>query len=524
MMMRAIGAWEISASRGPCVPPSPTGLPLSCSPWEGVRWMMELMLLCRDARIRRFVPVTALSLHPSWLSFKKATSQPSPSPAAFLAAAARRTVAADPAAFAPTRFTSAIAANNSEDDEGSKADAPQAPILPTLAFTRTLTLEARPAAAAAVEGPPSPSPPSSAPLVVFGIDPDVTGALAVVAVVQGSAGGGGGDALRAALAAWEEAGGGPGAAGAASAAASATAAAARSSFALVSVHDTPIENVAVGKALRSRPDPAAVVALVAAAATAARARVRDDARGAPPLPSSGPSPSPLLAVIERPAPGFNNGRLSWLATGYAYGVWRAALAAAGVPVLSVPAAAWKKDLGLLKQGKDASRELAGAWLGGEEGGTTAAAAAAAATAAAAAEPSSTGEEGAPPSLTAKGGLLGRKRDHGRAEAALIALWGAAIGRAGVGGRLECEGVATGPVETATAGPAGRRTKAGSGASATAAVASRAGTAGSGRRTAVAAAGAVPRAGGSTRRAASTKATPPAPARGPGASEGEGGLV
>ena len=522
MMMRAIGAWEISASRGPCVPPSPTGLPLSCSPWEGVRWMMELMLLCRDARIRRFVPVTALSLHPSWLSFKKATSQPSPSPAAFLAAAARRTVAADPAAFAPTRFTSAIAANNSEDDEGSKADAPQAPILPTLAFTRTLTLEARPAAA--VEGPPSPSPPSSAPLVVFGIDPDVTGALAVVAVVQGSAGGGGGDALRAALAAWEEAGGGPGAAGAASAAASATAAAARSSFALVSVHDTPIEKVAVGKALRSRPDPAAVVALVAAAATAARARVRDDARGAPPLPSSVPSPSPLLAVIERPAPGFNNGRLSWLATGYAYGVWRAALAAAGVPVLSVPAAAWKKDLGLLKQGKDASRELAGAWLGGEEGGTTAAAAAAAATAAAAAEPSSTGEEGAPPSLTAKGGLLGRKRDHGRAEAALIALWGAAIGRAGVGGRLECEGVATGPVETATAGPAGRRTKAGSGASATAAVASRAGTAGSGRRTAVAAAGAVPRAGGSTRRAASTKATPPAPARGPGASEGEGGLV
>ena len=269
----------------------------------------------------------------------------------------------------------------------------------------------------------------------------------------------------------------------------------------------------MGKALRSRPDPAAVVALVAAAAAAARSRLGAAPDGASP-------PHAILAVIERPAPGFNNGRLSWLATGFAYGVWRAALAAAGVPVLSVPAAAWKKDLGLLRQGKDASRDLAGAWLSEEAAGPSPSSS------------SSSGEEeeeeAQGSSLTARGGLLGRKRDHGRAEAALIALWGAAIGRGGAGGRVECEGVASGPVETATPGPPGRRKAvAAAPASTTAAAPTLMG--GSGRRAAVAAAGAAAAsahapaaAAPSGRRAASTQAaTKKTPPRGPGASAGEG---
>ena len=362
-----------------------------------------------------------------------------------------------------------------------------------LAFTRHLTADAAAVPAAA----PTPSSPP-APLVVFGIDPDVSGALAVVAV-QEREGNDSSSALRAALAAWEEAAATPEAASsAATAAASATAAAARASFALVSVHDTPIEKVAVGKSLRSRPDPAAVVALVAAASAAARARLGEDAA----------TPSSLLAVIERPAPGFNNGRLSWLATGFAYGVWRAALAASGVPVLSVPASAWKKDLGLLRQGKDASRELAGAWLSAEEAGEESGRASSSSSS----SEEEDGESSAPSgsALTAKGGLLGRKRDHGRAEAALIALWGAAIGRAGVGGRVECEGVATGPVETATPGLPGRRKAA--------APASTPSSAGAGRRAAVAAAGAAANSAPSGRRAASTKAAaaPKAKPRGPSA--------
>lgn len=98
--------------------------------------------------------------------------------------------------------------------------------------------------------------------------------------------------------------------------------------------------------------------------------------------------NPRLAVIERASSMPGQGVSSTFKFGAAYGALRAAVAALGIPSHLVSAAKWKRSYGLSAD-KEKSRALAiRMWPGGVQ--------------------------------------FNRKKDHGRAEAALIAQYGAGI--------------------------------------------------------------------------------------------------
>lgn len=133
------------------------------------------------------------------------------------------------------------------------------------------------------------------------------------------------------------------------------------------VYDTPVVRVRYGKSMRRRHDARAIAELL-----------------------SGLQASPgSLAFLEQPGPMPRNGSISLFGSGYGFGVWMGALAAMGFDVHTVRPAAWKKGLGLAgkKYTKDDSRFTAAATF---------------------------------PALEDD---LKRKKDHGRAEAALIAAYG-----------------------------------------------------------------------------------------------------
>lgn len=98
----------------------------------------------------------------------------------------------------------------------------------------------------------------------------------------------------------------------------------------------------------------------------------------------------LTAVLELPTPNALNGKHSWFGCGFASGLWQGILAANGIKVETVSARKWKTDLQLLRQGKDGSRQLAQMLFPQTEP------------------------------------WLRRKKDHGRAEAILVAAWGMGI--------------------------------------------------------------------------------------------------
>lgn len=97
----------------------------------------------------------------------------------------------------------------------------------------------------------------------------------------------------------------------------------------------------------------------------------------------------LMVTLEKQQPMPKNGSIASFSTGYSYGVWRTALAILGIPYRVVTSQSWKKALmpGEAKE-KDASRIVARRlWPAQTEG------------------------------------WLSRKKDHGRADAALIAEYG-----------------------------------------------------------------------------------------------------
>eukprot|EP00891_Asterochloris_glomerata_P000150 jgi/Astpho2/150/Aster-x0895 len=98
----------------------------------------------------------------------------------------------------------------------------------------------------------------------------------------------------------------------------------------------------------------------------------------------------IRAVLEEPLPGSMNGKFSWYSSGYTAGIWQGVLLSCGVPFASVTARRWKADLLLNGLGKEGSRLLAQRVF---------------------------------PQTTP---LLKRKKDHGRAEAMLIAAWGVGL--------------------------------------------------------------------------------------------------
>ncbi|GAB2246165.1 hypothetical protein Droror1_Dr00001658 [Drosera rotundifolia] len=133
------------------------------------------------------------------------------------------------------------------------------------------------------------------------------------------------------------------------------------------IFDAPHLKVVVGKRIRRRLDAKSIVHLV----------------------RSFQAPIGTIAYIEQSMPFPKDGKQGWWCGGFNYGIWIGVLVASGFSVVPVPSALWKNSFELTGSGKskDESRKLASALF---------------------------------PSLSP---MLKRKKDHGRAEALLIAAYG-----------------------------------------------------------------------------------------------------
>lgn len=165
---------------------------------------------------------------------------------------------------------------------------------------------------------------------VIGIDPDVSGALAVLKTNQDD------DAFASSA----------------------------------QVYDSPNVKMLVGKRIRRRMDTKAMVELL----------------------RSLNIPNGTTAYIEQSLPYPGDGKLGWWSGGFNYGLWIGVLVASEISVVPVPSIRWKQEFKLSGNGKtkDDSRALACTLF---------------------------------PSLSSS---LKRKKDHGRAEALLIAAYGKGI--------------------------------------------------------------------------------------------------
>ncbi|KAJ7522397.1 hypothetical protein O6H91_18G009200 [Diphasiastrum complanatum] len=170
-------------------------------------------------------------------------------------------------------------------------------------------------------------PDASSSELVIGVDPDVSGAMAVLKVVD--------------------------------------------SVVIAQVLDVPTVKVMIGKRMRRRHDTRSIVNIV------------NDLR----------APQGSIAYVEQSLPFPKDGKQAWWSTGFGYGVWIGALVASGFSVVPIRPQAWKSAMGLLgsEYSKDDSRLQAATLF---------------------------------PNLSSQ---LQRKKDHGRAEALLIAAFGKGIG-------------------------------------------------------------------------------------------------
>ncbi|XP_058079027.1 Holliday junction resolvase MOC1, chloroplastic isoform X1 [Magnolia sinica] len=133
------------------------------------------------------------------------------------------------------------------------------------------------------------------------------------------------------------------------------------------VFDTPHVKVLIGKRVRKRLDAKSIVELL----------------------RSFKAPLGTAAYIEQSNPFPKDGKQGWWSGGFGYGLWIGILVASGFSVIPVPSLLWKNrfDLSGSCASKDDSRKAASVLF---------------------------------PSLSP---LLKRKKDHGRAEALLIAAYG-----------------------------------------------------------------------------------------------------
>ncbi|KAJ9146601.1 hypothetical protein P3X46_028843 [Hevea brasiliensis] len=133
------------------------------------------------------------------------------------------------------------------------------------------------------------------------------------------------------------------------------------------VFDAPYLKVLVGKRIRKRLDAKSIVQLL----------------------RSFDAPVGTTAYIEQSIPYPKDGKQGWWSGGFGYGLWIGMLVASGYSVVPVPSVTWKNEYELSgsNRTKDDSRRVASTLF---------------------------------PSLSS---LLTRKKDHGRAEALLIAAYG-----------------------------------------------------------------------------------------------------
>ncbi|CAA0805876.1 Unknown protein [Striga hermonthica] len=133
------------------------------------------------------------------------------------------------------------------------------------------------------------------------------------------------------------------------------------------VYDSPILKVLVGKRVRKRLDVKSIIQLL----------------------QNVDAPSGTSVYIEQSIPFPKDGKQGWWSGGFGYGLWIGILVASGYSVVPVPSVLWKNEFKLsgFQSSKDDSRELATTLF---------------------------------PSMSS---MLKRKKDHGRAEALLIAAFG-----------------------------------------------------------------------------------------------------
>ncbi|XP_057480806.1 Holliday junction resolvase MOC1, chloroplastic [Actinidia eriantha] len=133
------------------------------------------------------------------------------------------------------------------------------------------------------------------------------------------------------------------------------------------VFDSPHLKVLVGRRIRRRLDAKSIVQLL----------------------KSFDAPVGTTAYLEQSTPFPQDGKQGWWGGGFGYGLWIGILVATGFSVIPVPSSVWKNEFKLsgIRSSKDDSREAASTLF---------------------------------PSLSSS---LRRKKDHGRAEALLIAAYG-----------------------------------------------------------------------------------------------------
>eukprot|EP00899_Mesostigma_viride_P024690 jgi/Mesvir1/5405/Mv25557-RA.1 len=151
-------------------------------------------------------------------------------------------------------------------------------------------------------------------------------------------------------------------------------------------------------------------------------RKRHDAMAMADLISSLRLPRGASALVEAPRPLPFDGSLSHVATGMGFGVWVGLLAAHGIDAQQVPATTWKRGMGLTKRATRGSKGSNGSDASMTEGkGADASVKEDRATAARRKK-----EESRALALAMFPELalaLRRKKDHGRAEAVLLAAYG-----------------------------------------------------------------------------------------------------
>eukprot|EP00887_Chlorella_sp_A99_P007832 scaffold20.g7832.t1 len=176
--------------------------------------------------------------------------------------------------------------------------------------------------------------------VMLGIDPDISGAIAVLQ--------------------WRNPPAAPGAVASAN-----TSAPALDSLQL-SVHDMPVELWEMGTRAKRQPsaqslisllqqhtgpDPGAGAGVVPAAPAAATAEPAAQ-------PTAPEPPMVVRAVVEYSQPLSMSGKHAWYGNGFAMGLLHGLLVVMGVPYVRVHASTWKRQMGLYKQGKEGSLALA----------------------------------------------------------------------------------------------------------------------------------------------------------------------
>jgi hypothetical protein len=138
----------------------------------------------------------------------------------------------------------------------------------------------------------------------------------------------------------------------------------------VRIYDMPIETVLLSKRARKQPCPRELFELIAG------------------LKATHDSTTGIHAVLEHTTPGILSGKYAWYGSGYATGLLTGLLHSQCITLTRVSAVGWKQSLGLTKLGKEGSLLMVRTLF---------------------------------PQLSNQ--YFGRKKDHGRAEALLLAAWG-----------------------------------------------------------------------------------------------------